>query len=83
MTVMSTYRPIMIRGARIPSALRSSRALLRDRKDCRKLVRDRRRARHLVEGAGDLAQELARAGGQETVRVAHARAELLRLRGIG
>lgn len=49
----------------------------------RKLVRDRRRARHLVEGAGDLAQELARAGGQETVRVAHSRAELLRLRGIG
>lgn len=66
-----------------PALLAAVSGLRKDRKAFRKLVRDRRRARHLVEGAGDLARELARAGGQETARVAHARAELLRLRGIG
>ena len=50
-----------------------------NRKAFRKHVRSRRRARHLVEAAGDLAREIARAGGRETPRVAHARAEVARL----
>jgi hypothetical protein len=45
------------------------------------MVHGRRRARHLLEAAADLARELARAQGNETSEVAHARAELLRLRG--
>ncbi|GAB2607346.1 hypothetical protein Aab01nite_02780 [Paractinoplanes abujensis] len=55
--------------------------LHKDRRHFRKLVRNRRRADLLIESAGDLAQEIAAAGGAETPRVAHARRELLRLRG--
>ncbi|KJK50684.1 membrane protein [Lentzea aerocolonigenes] len=63
-----------------PALLAAVSGLRRDRKAFRKLVRNRRRARHLVEAAGDLARELALAGGHETHRVAHARAEVVRLR---
>ncbi|WP_127500791.1 PrsW family intramembrane metalloprotease [Actinoplanes solisilvae] len=55
--------------------------LHKDRRHFRKLVHSRRRARHLIESAHDLAQEIATSGGHETPRVAHARAEVLRLRG--
>jgi RsiW-degrading membrane proteinase PrsW (M82 family) len=51
----------------------------RDRKAYRKHLHSRRRARHRIEAAGDLAREIARAGGRETGRVAHARAEVARL----
>lgn len=51
----------------------------KDRKAYRKHLHSRRRARHRIEAAGDLAREIARAGGQETGRVAHARAEVARL----
>ncbi|MEU0877416.1 PrsW family intramembrane metalloprotease [Lentzea sp. NPDC005914] len=63
-----------------PALLTAVSGLRRDRRAFRKLVRDRRKARHLLEAAGDLARELALAGGHETRRVAYARAELLRLR---
>jgi len=53
--------------------------LRKDRQAYRKHVRGRGRARHHVEAAGDLAREIARAGGRETHRVAHARAEVARL----
>ncbi|MGW6932720.1 PrsW family intramembrane metalloprotease [Lentzea sp. NPDC054927] len=65
-----------------PALLDAVSGLRKNRKAFRKLVRNRRRAGHLLEATGDLAQELARAGGHETSRVAHARAELLRLRGV-
>jgi protease PrsW len=54
------------------------------RKAYRKAARgraDRRHRGHLLEAAHDLADELARAGGQDGPRVAYARAELARLRG--
>ncbi|TQS41330.1 PrsW family intramembrane metalloprotease [Cryptosporangium phraense] len=54
--------------------------LRRDRKRYRKHLGSRRRARHLIEAAGDLAHEIATARGEDTPRVQHARAELLRLR---
>ena len=41
----------------------------------------RRREKHVLRAARDLVQELARAGGRETPEVAHARAEVVRLRG--
>ena len=40
-----------------------------------------RREKHVLRAARDLVQELARAGGQETPEVHHARAEIARLRG--
>ncbi|MGK5681608.1 PrsW family glutamic-type intramembrane protease [Actinoplanes sp. URMC 104] len=64
-----------------PPLLDAVSGLHKDRRHFRKLVHSRSRARHLIESAGDLAQEIARAGGQETGRVVHAREELLRLRG--
>jgi RsiW-degrading membrane proteinase PrsW (M82 family) len=54
--------------------------LRRDRKRYRRQLHSRRRSRHLTEAANDLAHEIALAGGAETNRVAHARAELIRLR---
>ncbi|HEX8864575.1 MAG TPA: PrsW family intramembrane metalloprotease, partial [Lentzea sp.] len=63
-----------------PALLAAVSGLRRDRRAFRKLVGNRRWARHLLEAAGDLARELALAGGHETHRVAYARAELLRLR---
>ncbi len=56
--------------------------LRKDRKAYAKHLHSRRKARHLIEGAGDLAHELATAGGQETDRVTHARSELRRLRDV-
>jgi hypothetical protein len=53
--------------------------LRKDRKIYRKHLHSRRKARHLLDGAGDLAHELARADGHETDRVSHARAELRRI----
>jgi protease PrsW len=41
---------------------------------------ERRRAKHVMAAAHDLAAEIARAGGQDTARVAHARTEVARLR---
>jgi RsiW-degrading membrane proteinase PrsW (M82 family) len=67
-------------GAVDPALLDAVSGLRKERKAYRKHLRSRRKARHLVEGAGDLAHELARAGGADTSRVEHARAELLRLR---
>ncbi|GLY34221.1 hypothetical protein Amsp01_002450 [Amycolatopsis sp. NBRC 101858] len=66
-------------GVLEPALLDAVSGLRRNRKAYRKHVHSRRRARHLVEAAGDLAREIARAGGRETPRVAHARAELARL----
>ena len=54
--------------------------LRKDRKKYRKHLRSRSKARHLVEAAGDLAQEIARADGADSAGVAHARSELVRLR---
>jgi len=62
-----------------PALLDAVSGLRKERKAYRKRLRSRRKARHLVEGAGDLAHELARADGRETDRVAHARAEVRRL----
>ncbi|MBU2665412.1 PrsW family intramembrane metalloprotease [Actinoplanes bogorensis] len=56
--------------------------LHQQRRHFAKLVGNGRRARLLVESAGDLAHEIASSGGEETPRVAHARHELLRLRGV-
>ncbi|MFD0747268.1 hypothetical protein ACFQ1L_39790 [Phytohabitans flavus] len=42
---------------------------------------NRQRRRHLLDAAHDLADELARSGGQETPRVSHARTEVARVRG--
>ena len=66
-----------------PALLDAVSGLRKDRKAYRKTVHSRRKARHLVEGAEDLAREIARAGGGESSRVEHARQELLRLRGGG
>ena len=54
--------------------------LRKDRKRYRKQVHSRSRSRHLTEAANDLAHEIALAGGAETPRVEHARAEVARLR---
>jgi RsiW-degrading membrane proteinase PrsW (M82 family) len=42
--------------------------------------REKRRAKHVLTAANDLAEQLAEAGGHETEDVAHARAEITRLR---
>lgn len=42
--------------------------------------RARKGARHITEAACDLADEIARSGGDDTARVDHARAEIVRLR---
>ena len=63
-----------------PALLDAVSGLRKDRKRYRKAVHSRRTSRHLVEAANDLAREIALAGGDETPRVAHARAELTRLR---
>ncbi|MGW6441697.1 PrsW family intramembrane metalloprotease [Lentzea sp. NPDC055074] len=65
-----------------PALLDAVSGLRKDRKAFRKLVRGRSRARHLLDAASDLARELALARGSDTGEVAHARAELLRLRGV-
>jgi hypothetical protein len=63
-----------------PGLLDAVSGLRKDRKRYRKQLHSRRKSRHLVEAANDLAHEIALSGGAETPRVAHARAELLRLR---
>ncbi|WP_410599447.1 PrsW family intramembrane metalloprotease [Amycolatopsis sp. lyj-90] len=63
-----------------PALLDAVSGLRKDRKAYRKRLHSRRKARHSIEGAGDLAREIARAGGRETERVDHARSELRRLR---
>ncbi|WP_410659272.1 hypothetical protein [Amycolatopsis sp. lyj-112] len=55
--------------------------LRKDRKAYRKQLHSRRKARHLLESAGDLAREIARAGGRETERVAHTLSRRLRVVG--
>lgn len=65
-----------------PALLAAVSGLRKDRKAFRKLVHSRSRTRHLLDATADLARELARAQGSETSEVAHARAELLRLRGV-
>jgi len=67
-------------GAIDPALLDAVSGLRRDRKRYRKQLHSRRRSRHLIEAASDLAHEIAVADGAETRRVAHARAELTRLR---
>ncbi|WP_250037809.1 PrsW family intramembrane metalloprotease [Paractinoplanes maris] len=62
-----------------PPLLDAVSGLHKDRRHFAKLVHNKRRARHLIETAHDLAQEIAVSAGHETPRVAHARAELLRL----
>lgn len=43
--------------------------------------RSHRRAKHVIQAATDLAEEVARSGGDDTApRVGHARAEVTRLR---
>ncbi|MFD7660839.1 PrsW family intramembrane metalloprotease, partial [Actinosynnema sp. NPDC059797] len=68
-------------GALDSALLDAVSGLRKDRKTYRRHLRSRRKARHLIEGAGDLAHELARAGGDDTPGVVHARDELRRLRG--
>jgi RsiW-degrading membrane proteinase PrsW (M82 family) len=67
-------------GVLDPALLDAVSGLRKDRRAYRKHLRSRRGARHRFEAAGDLAREIARAGGLETGRVAHARAEVARLR---
>ncbi|MFC9256047.1 PrsW family intramembrane metalloprotease [Amycolatopsis thailandensis] len=62
-----------------PALLDAVSGLRKDRKNFRKSGHNRRRARHQIEAAEDLAREIAHAEGRETSRVAHARAEVLRL----
>ncbi|MFG1646652.1 PrsW family intramembrane metalloprotease [Amycolatopsis sp. NPDC049252] len=66
-------------GVLDPALLDAVSGLRKQRKAYRKHVHGRRRARHRIEAAGDLAREIARAGGRETGRVTHARAEVARL----
>ncbi|WP_290054439.1 PrsW family intramembrane metalloprotease [Amycolatopsis solani] len=66
-------------GVVTPALLDAVSGLRKDREKFRKQVHSRRRSRHLLDAAGDLAREISRAGGTETARVAHARAELERL----
>lgn len=66
-----------------PVLLGAVSGLRKDREAFRKAVGDRRRARHLLEAAADLAREVARARGNDTREVTHARAELFRLGGGG
>lgn len=70
-------------GVLDPALLDAVSGLRKQRKAYRKRVRSRRTARHRVAAASDLAREIAHAGGAETVRVAHARAEVARLHGSG
>jgi len=72
--------PEVAAGVLDPALLDAVSGLHKDRKAYRKRLHSRRTARHLIESANDLAREVARAGGQETDRVAHARAEVGRLR---
>lgn len=62
-----------------PALLDAVSGLRKDRKKYRKHLHSRSKARHRIEAAGDLAQEIARAGGAESAGVAHARAELVRV----
>jgi RsiW-degrading membrane proteinase PrsW (M82 family) len=72
--------PEVAAGVLDPALLDAVSGLRKDRKAYRKRLHSRRTARHLIESANDLAREVARAGGQETDRVAHARSEVGRLR---
>jgi RsiW-degrading membrane proteinase PrsW (M82 family) len=72
--------PEVAAGVLDPALLDAVSGLRKDRKAYRKRLHSRRTARHLIESANDLAREVARADGQETDRVAHARAEVGRLR---
>ncbi|GIE99274.1 PrsW family intramembrane metalloprotease [Paractinoplanes rishiriensis] len=67
-------------GVLDPELLTAVSGLRKDRKAYRKRLHSRRRSRHLIEAANDLAHEIAIAGGSDNGRVAHARAELARLR---
>jgi RsiW-degrading membrane proteinase PrsW (M82 family) len=72
--------PEVTAGVIDPALLDAVSGLRKDRKKYRKHLHSRSKARHLVEAAGDLAQEIARAGGADSPGVAHARAEVLRVR---
>jgi RsiW-degrading membrane proteinase PrsW (M82 family) len=74
--------PELEAGVVDPGLLAAVSGLRKDRKRYRKQLHSRRRSRHMIEAANDLAHEIAVADGAETNRVAHARAELLRLRGF-
>ena len=80
--VRQLLQPESDAGVVDPALLAAVSGSGKDRKAFRKLVHGRSRARHLLDAAADLARELARAQGSETNEVAHARAELLRLRGV-
>jgi protease PrsW len=73
--------PELATGAVDEPLLAAVSGLRKDRKGYRKQSHGRRAAAHRVEAAGDLARELARAGGGESAGVVHARDELRRLRG--
>ncbi len=66
-----------------PALLDAVSGLRKQRRAYRRHLRARRRSRHLVEAARDLAHEIARADGNDTPEVEHARSELRRLRGTG
>jgi hypothetical protein len=66
-------------GAVDPPLLDAVSGLRKDRKKYRKHLHSRRKANHRLEAASDLAQEIARANGEESPGVVHTRAELLRL----
>lgn len=70
-------------GVLDPALVDAVSGLRKQRKAYRKRTGSRRAARHRVAAASDLAREIAHAGGQETARVAHARAEVVRLNGSG
>lgn len=80
--IRDLLEPELATGAVDPPLLDAVSGLRKQRKAYRKHLHSRRRARHLIEGAQDLAHEIARARGEETPHVARARAELLRLRTI-
>ncbi|WP_372668762.1 PrsW family intramembrane metalloprotease [Amycolatopsis kentuckyensis] len=66
-------------GVLDPALVDAVSGLRKQRKAYRKRVHSGRVARHRLAAARDLAREIAHAGGQETARVAHARAEVVRL----
>jgi protease PrsW len=78
--IRALLQPEADAGVVDPGLLAAVSGLRRERRTYRRQLRSRRKARHLLEAASDLAHAIAQARGVDDRTVAHARAELLRLR---